>query len=163
MKPRSQASISYTMSRIKNKDTGIEMSLRRELYRRGYRYRHNSKYIFGHPDISFKKYKVVVFCDSEFWHGFNFEKNKNSIKTHLDYWIPKIERNIERDKEVNENLESQGYLVLRFWGQEITNDLEGCVDRVEEALRVRGYRTPTVNNGEPESHDQSDDGDHCEQ
>lgn len=139
-KPRSEATISYTMSRIRGKDTSIELKLRKELYKRGYRYRANSKYVFGHPDISFKQYKVVVFCDSEFWHGYHFEENKEKIHSHLDYWIPKIERNIARDKEVNAKLEEEGYIILRFWGNEINKDLEGCVEKIEAALASRGYK-----------------------
>ncbi|MCR4562081.1 MAG: very short patch repair endonuclease [Bacilli bacterium] len=139
MKPRSQETISYTMSRIKGKDTTIEVKLRKVLYQKGYRYRCNSKYIFGHPDISFKGYKVVVFCDSEFWHGYNFEENKEKIHSHTDYWIPKIERNIARDKEVNERLTKEGYTIIRFWGNEINKNLDECVKKVEEALKEKGY------------------------
>lgn len=140
MKQRSEATISYTMSRIRGKDTSIEVKLRKELYRRGYRYRANSKYIFGHPDISFKKYKVAIFCDSEFWHGKNFEVNKAKLHSNLDYWIPKIERNIARDEEVNAHLKAEGYVVIRFWGEEINKNLSGCVDKIEEELANRGYK-----------------------
>ncbi len=140
MKQRSEATISYTMSRIRGKDTSIEVKLRKELYRRGYRYRTNSKYIFGHPDISFKKYKVAIFCDSEFWHGKNFEVNKAKLHSNLDYWIPKIERNIARDEEVNAHLKAEGYTVIRFWGEEINKNLSGCVDKIEEELAKRGYK-----------------------
>ncbi len=140
MKERSQETISYTMSRIKGKNTGIEMKLRKELYKRGIRYRCNSKYIYGHPDISMKGYKIAIFCDSEFWHGYNFEENKAKIHKHLDYWIPKIERNIERDKEVNKYLLSHGYIVLRFWGNEINKDLDSCLEKIEKALESRGYK-----------------------
>lgn len=140
MDKRSEATISYTMSRIKGKDTSIELKLRKELYRLGYRYRANSKYIFGHPDISFKGYKVVVFCDSEFWHGYNFEENKKKLHSNLDYWIPKIERNIARDNEVNEKLAKEGYTVLRFWGYEINKDLDSCIKKIEEALKKNGYK-----------------------
>ena len=143
-KPRSQETISYTMSRIRGKDTGIEMKIRKELYQMGIRYRCNSKFIYGHPDISFKKYKIAVFCDSEFWHGYHFEENKEKIKSHLEYWIPKIERNIERDKEVNEKLLSQGYLVLRFWGNEINKDPHGITLKIVEALESRGYQKSTA-------------------
>lgn len=139
MKPRSQATISYTMSRIKGKNTGIEMAMRKELTRRGLHYRHNSPYVFGHPDVSFKKYKVAVFCDSEFWHGYNFEEAKKKIHSHTEYWIPKIERNIARDKEVNDTLHSEGYIVVRFWGGEITKDVVSCADKVVDALRSHGY------------------------
>jgi len=82
MKPRSPETISYTMSRIRGKNTGIEMTLRKALYARGVKARHNSKYIYGHPDLSWKSYKVVVFCDSEFWHG----KNSLSQKTTTYLW-----------------------------------------------------------------------------
>ena len=140
MKERSQETISYTMSHIRGKDTGIEMKLRKELHKRGIRYRCNSKYIYGHPDISMKGYKIAIFCDSEFWHGYNFEENKTKIHKHLEYWIPKIERNIERDKEVNEYLLNHGYIVLRFWGKEINKNLDSCVNKIEEALASRGYK-----------------------
>ncbi len=137
---RDEATISYTMSRIRGKDTSIEIKLRKKLYKLGYRYRANSKYIFGHPDISFKKYKVAVFCDSEFWHGYNFEENKKKLHSHLDYWIPKIERNMARDKEVNAKLKDDGYIVLRFWGNEINKNLDECVKQIVDALDSRGYK-----------------------
>ena len=140
MAKRSEATVSYTMSRIRGKDTGIEMKLRKELYRRGFRYRANSKSIFGHPDISFKKYKVVVFCDSEFWHGYHFAENKTKIHSHTDYWIPKIERNISRDQEVNAHLLKEGYTVLRYWGFEIEKDLPRVADEIEDVLLKKGYK-----------------------
>lgn len=140
MKERSEESISYTMSRIKGKNTGIEIKLRKALYESGVRYRCNSKYIFGHPDISMKGYKIAIFCDSEFWHGYHFEENKSKIHRHTDYWIPKIERNIARDEEVNRYLQEHGYIVLRFWGKEIEKDLEGCLKKIFAALESRGYQ-----------------------
>lgn len=139
MKERSQETISYVMSRIKGKNTGIEIALRKELYHMGVRYRHNTRFVFGHPDISIKKYKVAVFCDSEFWHGYNFKENKNKLHKNLDYWIPKIERNIARDNEVNEKLKADGYIVIRFWGNEINSDPHRCAEVVIEALKSRGW------------------------
>jgi DNA mismatch endonuclease, patch repair protein len=139
MKPRSPATISYTMSRIRGKNTGIELLLRQELTKRGLHYRHNSSFVFGHPDVSFKGYKVAVFCDSEFWHGYHFEENAPKIKSHQDYWIPKIERNIARDEEVNQELAKEGYLVLRFWGKELEKDPAACAEQVVAALKSRGY------------------------
>lgn len=132
---KTQDQIHYNMSRIRNKDTGIEVSLRKELWSRGLRYRKNDSRTFGHPDIAFISRKVVVFCDSEFWHGFDWEKRKNEIKTNQEYWIPKIERNIQRDKEVNEKLREQGWTVLRYWGREIEKNLSGCADEIEKAVR----------------------------
>ena len=137
---RDEATVSYTMSRIRGKDTSIEVKLRKALYERGCRYRCNSKYIFGHPDISFKGVKVVVFCDSEFWHGKGFEENEKKILSNREYWIPKIKRNIERDKEVNEKLTQEGYLIFRYWGGEIQKNLDKCVTKILEGLSSRGYK-----------------------
>ncbi len=137
---RDEATVSYTMSRIRGKDTSIEVKLRKALYEKGCRYRCNSKYIFGHPDISFKGVKVVVFCDSEFWHGKDFEENEKKIQSNRDYWIPKIKRNIERDKEVNEKLTQEGYLIFRYWGGEIQKNLDKCVTEILKGLNSRGYK-----------------------
>lgn len=137
---RDEATVSYTMSRIRGKDTSIEVKLRKALYEKGCRYRCNSKYIYGHPDISFKGAKVVVFCDSEFWHGKDFEENEKKILSNREYWIPKIKRNIERDNEVNEKLTQEGYLIFRFWGGEIEKNLDKCVTKILEGLSSRGYK-----------------------
>ena len=137
---RDEATVSYTMSRIRGKDTSIEVKLRKALYEKGCRYRCNSKYIFGHPDISFKGVKVVVFCDSEFWHGKDFEENEKKIQSNRDYWIPKIKRNIERDKEVNEKLTQEGYMIFRYWGGEIQKNLDKCVTEILKGLNSRGYK-----------------------
>ena len=139
MKPRSPEVISATMSRIRGKDTGIEMILRETLHSHGLQARYNSKYIFGHPDLSWKAYKVVVFCDSEFWHGYHFAEQQSRIHSHQDYWIPKIKRNIARDEEVNGKLAQEGYVILRFWGQEIEKDPEACAAKIMDALSSRGY------------------------
>jgi len=139
MKERSLETIHYTMSRIRGKDTGIEKDLRHALTEQGIRYRCNSKYIFGHPDLSWKGLKVVVFCDSEFWHGKNFETARKSLKRHEKYWVKKIERNIERDRLVNVELAKQGYVVKRYWGLEITKDLPRVVADILSVLREKGY------------------------
>ena len=125
------------MQAVKSKDTTIELLLRKELWSRGIRYRKNVKNIVGKPDIAFIKKKVAVFCDSEFWHGFDWEHRKSDIKSNHDFWIPKIEKNIARDKEVNAALEADGWLVLRFWGQQIKKDVKGCADLIVTALEER--------------------------
>ena len=135
--PKSPEQIHYNMSRIRSKDTKIEVILRKELWSRGLRYRKNVKSIEGKPDIAFIGKKVAVFCDSEFWHGYDWEHRKDDIKTRREFWIPKIERNIQRDLEVNRILEEQGWIVLRFWGKEIQKDLIGCADRIERVVRER--------------------------
>lgn len=123
------------MQAIKNKDSEIELILRKELWKRGLRYRKNVKNIFGHPDIAFIGKKVAVFCDSEFWHGYDWEHRKADIKSRRDFWIPKIERNIQRDIEVTEVLKSDGWIVLRFWGKEIKKDVCKCADIIETAVK----------------------------
>ena len=116
---KTKEQISYNMKQVKNKDSKIEIALRKELWRRGLRYRKNVTDIFGKPDLVFKSKKVAVFCDSEFWHGYNWEERKKDFKSHQEFWIPKIERNIQRDIEVTKELQKQGWKVLRFWGNEI--------------------------------------------
>ena len=129
--------ISYNMRQVKNKDSDIEICLRKELWQRGIRYRKNVRRVYGNPDIAFIGLKVAVFCDSEFWHGYNWDERKKDFKSNQDFWIHKIERNIERDKEVNEKLKSEGWLVLRFWGKEIKKETKKCADRIENALKER--------------------------
>lgn len=129
--------IHYNMSRIGSKDTGIEVTLRKELWSRGLRYRKNSKNITGKPDIAFVGKKVAVFCDSEFWHGHDWENRKDDIKTNREFWIAKIERNMERDREVNLTLAEQGWTVLRCWGNDIKKNPEACADAIENVLKER--------------------------
>lgn len=126
--------ISINMSHIHNKGSDIEVVLRLALWHKGYRYRKNLNTVYGHPDICFPKYKVAVFCDGEFWHGKEFKEHSRAIKSNQEYWIPKIKRNIEHDKEVTEKLEEDGWTVIRFWGNEILKDTDRCVDSVIEAI-----------------------------
>ncbi|EMB63230.1 very short patch repair endonuclease [Streptococcus mutans] len=123
------------MQAIKSKDSKIEIALRKELWSRGLRYQKNVKTILGKPDIVFKGKKVAVFCDGEFWHGFDWENRKKQIKSRQDYWIPKIERNIARSKEVTAELEADGWTVLRFWERDIKKDVASCADLVELSLK----------------------------
>jgi DNA mismatch endonuclease (patch repair protein) len=122
------------MSRIKNKDTSVEVLLRKALWREGIRYRKNLKTLPGKPDIAITKYKIAVFCDGELWHGKDWKKRKQTIATNRDYWIPKIERNMARDKENLKKLENMGWTVVRFWGMEITKKLAGCVQEVKDII-----------------------------
>ena len=125
------------MQAVKNKDSKIELLLRKELWNRGIRYRKNFTKIFGKPDIVFIGKKIAVFCDSEFWHGYNWEERKNDFKSHQEFWIPKIERNIERDKEVTEKLESEGWTVLRFCGNDIKKRTSECADIIEKVVKSK--------------------------
>ena len=125
------------MQAIKNKDSQIELLLRQELWSRGLRYRKNVNRIYGKPDIVFISKKVAVFCDSEFWHGYNWEERKKDFKSHQEFWIPKIERNMERDAEVTARLESEGWTVIRFWGIEIKKNTAQCADIIEKAVHSK--------------------------
>ena len=122
------------MQQVKNKDSKIEVLLRQELWSRGLRYRKNVNRIYGKPDIVFIGKKVAVFCDSEFWHGYNWEERKKDFKSHQEFWIPKTERNMERDAEVTARLESEGWTVIRFWGNEIKKNTAQCADIIEKAV-----------------------------
>ncbi len=126
---------SKIMSRIRCKGTGLEKALMKELWRRGLRYRKNVSKIFGKPDIVFLKAKVLVFCDSEFWHGYDWEKRKPTLKKNREYWIKKIERNMCRDREVNRKLAQEGWIILRFWGEDIKKRLKECADTVEYVVK----------------------------
>lgn len=132
---KTKEQISYNMKQVKCKDSEIEQILRRELWKRGLRYQKNVKTIMGKPDIVFKGKKVAVFCDSEFWHGYDWKNKNKEIKTRREFWIPKIERNMERDREVTEHLEANGWTVIRFWGKQIKQNPISCADIVEDTLR----------------------------
>ncbi len=110
------------MQASKNKGTKPEVLLGQALWSLGLRYRRNDKNIFGKPDFSFKKYKVAVFVDGEFWHGKDWEIRKNDIKSNQAFWIAKIERNMARDREVAEMLLKSGWKILRFWGKEVVKE-----------------------------------------
>ena len=124
---------SKNMSAVKSTGTSFEISLGKALWHAGLRYRKNNKTVFGKPDFTFKKYKIAVFVDSEFFHGKDFDTKKKPVNN-ADFWLKKISRNIERDKEVNAHLQSQGWTVLRFWSRDIKKNLDGCVAVIQEAI-----------------------------
>ncbi|MFP9097581.1 very short patch repair endonuclease [Flavobacterium sp. RHBU_24] len=128
------------MRAIKSKNTTVEIILAKALWHKGYRYRKNDKTIFGTPDLVFKKYKIAIFIDSEFFHGFNWEAKKDKIKNNRDYWVAKIEKNIARDQKVNEYLISKGWTVLRFWCSEINKNLRECIKVIENEINDKHAR-----------------------
>jgi len=123
-----------TMSRIKSKNTSIEILLRKALWHSGIRYRVNYKRLPGTPDIVIPKYHIVIFCDGEFWHGKDWKIKKLKIQSNRYYWIPKIEHNISRDEKINRILLHLGWTVIRFWGVEIRKNLTGCVNEIMDAI-----------------------------
>ena len=126
---------SKIMGKIRGKNTKPELAFRKALYAAGYRYRIDYRKLIGRPDIVLKKYRTVIFIDGEFWHGHNWEERKPKIKTNRKFWIPKLERNMQRDTEVNLELGRLGYKVFRFWEKEIKNELGRCLLQVTEHLK----------------------------
>ena len=108
---------SEIMSKIKSKDTKIEIEFRKAIWKAGFRYRKNPKGYFGKPDLVLKKYKTVIFIDSCFWHG--CKKHCRLPSTRKNYWIPKIERNKQRDKEVNRYYKKEGWNIIRIWEHDL--------------------------------------------
>ena len=123
------------MKAVKSKGSKIEVMLGKALWAKGLRYRKNDKSVFGKPDFTFKKYKIAIFCDGEFWHGKDWNIKKNEHKSNVKFWHQKIERNIERDKEVNKELLKSGWEVIRFWGKEIEKNLEACTLKIERIIK----------------------------
>ena len=124
------------MRHIKSKDTSIEVKLRKELWSRGYRYRKNVSNLPGKPDIVLTKYKIAIFCDSEFFHGKDWEVLKPRLEksNNADYWVKKISRNMERDNEINKKLLFMGWTVIRFWGKDILKNIDDCLSVIEDVI-----------------------------
>lgn len=133
--------ISKNMKNVKSKDSKIELELRRELWKRNLRYRKNVRHIFGKPDIAFIGTRIAVFVDSEFWHGFDWPNKQKEIKSNRDFWIAKIERNIQRDLEVTNKLESDGWTVIRVWGNDIKHHLQSIADKIETVYKEKKRAT----------------------
>lgn len=128
---------SNIMRAIRSKNTKDEIRLAKALWHLGYRYRKNDKTVFGTPDLTFKKLKIAIFVDSEFFHGKDWETQKNRVKTNVEFWQKKIERNRQRDIEVNKYLESHHWKVLRFWSEQIEKNLEDCVAAIQSEIISR--------------------------
>ena len=122
------------MQAVKSKGSEIETTLAKALWALGYRYRKNDKSVFGKPDLTFKRNKIAIFVDSEFWHGKDWEKHKNEHKSNIEFWHNKIKRNIQRDIEVNERLLKDGWKVLRFWGKDVMNNLRNCTNIIQNEI-----------------------------
>jgi DNA mismatch endonuclease Vsr len=123
------------MQAIKASATKAEVLLAKSLFNKGYRYRKNNKSVFGKPDLTFKKIKLAIFVDGEFWHGKDWEIRKENIKSNRQYWIPKIEKNINRDEVVNTELIKSGWTVMRFWAKNIEKNTELYSDQVEQKIK----------------------------
>ena len=125
------------MSKVKLKNGTAEQLLAKQLWHLGYRYRKNYKGLPGSPDIVLSKYKVAVFVDGEFWHGQDWNNRKERLKRNREYWIEKIEENIQRDQRVNTELQDKGWIVIRFWEKEVLKNTTKCVDKVVSEIQSR--------------------------
>lgn len=126
------------MQAVRSKDSEIELILRQSLWKKGLRYRIHVRSIYGTPDIVIKRVKLAIFIDSEFWHGYNWSVKIHELKANRDFWVRKIERNMERDKEVNKRLLAEGWTVLRYWGNDVKQNAEGIANEITELyLRLR--------------------------
>ncbi|KUK48431.1 MAG: DNA mismatch endonuclease Vsr [Actinobacteria bacterium 66_15] len=134
---------SFCMSRIKGKDTGLEMRVRSALHRRGLRFRKHVKDLPGKPDVVFRKARVAVFVDGDFWHGYRFPSWEDKVS---DFWKKKINRNRERDAANHRKLRQMEWTVIRLWQHEVEEDFDACIDRILAA--VRGHEEKTKSNQE---------------
>lgn len=125
------------MQANKSVGTKSEVLLAKALWHNGYRYIKNDKTILGKPDISFRKFKIAIFCDGEFWHGKDWINKKNKITVNQTYWHRKIEKNIQRDIVINKSLTENGWIVVRLWDKEIKSNLSMCLKKIEQIILQR--------------------------
>lgn len=126
---------SELMSKIRSKNTKPEIKVRKALWALGFRYRKNVKKLPGSPDIVFTRQKLVVFIDGEFWHGYFWDEKKAQIKSNRGFWIPKIERNMQRDVQNVQFLTDRGWHVMRFWENQVKKDFDYCIRRIVSYLQ----------------------------
>ncbi|MCX6304403.1 MAG: very short patch repair endonuclease [Bacteroidetes bacterium] len=122
------------MQAIRSTGTKAELLLSKRLWSLGFRYRKNDRTVLGKPDLTFKRLKIAIFVDSEYFHGRNWDTNKHRIKTNSEFWWKKIESNIDRDIKVNDELKANGWSVLRFWDTQVKSNLTECIDIIERKL-----------------------------
>lgn len=142
------------MKNIKSKDTKIELKLRKALWQKGIRYRKHYEGLPGKPDIVITKYRIVIFCDGEFFHGYNWEEQRLRLEksNNSSYWIKKISRNIERDSAIDKKLSALDWTVVHFWGKYIIKHTDECVKYIEELI----YEKEIEKNYEDEHFNYSD-------
>ena len=119
------------MSHNRATDTKPEKLLRKALWQKGIRYRKNCKEIYGTPDVAITRYRIAIFVDGDFWHAKGHQENPGEqIATNKEFWQKKLARNVERDKEVNDQLTEHGWLVLRFWESDIRKNMDSVIAEI---------------------------------
>jgi len=127
---------SNLMRKIKSNKTSPEILLQRGLKKEGFKFKKNYHKLAGKPDIVLLDNKIAIFVDGEFWHGYNWKTKKRKLKANRSYWIPKIERNILRDRKNTRILKKEGWKVLRFWQQQITKELPKCLYKIKNTMKT---------------------------
>lgn len=122
--------ISKRISHVKTKRNSAEIMIAKSLWHRGYRYRLNYKALPGSPDIALAKYRIAIFIDGEFWHGKDFEQRKTKLKNNKDYWIEKIQENIDRDLKNDKLLRQMDWYSIHFWSNDVIKYCNQCVEEV---------------------------------
>ena len=125
---------SWNMSRIKGKDTKIEVEVRRYLFSKGYRFRKNDKRYPGKPDIVLPKYHTAIFVHGCFWHRHEGCKDATTPKTHIEFWLDKFDKNVRNDQIKQEKLKELGWKVIVIWECELKKDFQGTMERIEQKL-----------------------------
>ncbi|WP_347880102.1 very short patch repair endonuclease [Paenibacillus sp. BK720] len=116
------------MGKIKSKNTKLEQSVSKALWKYGFRFRKNVLSLYGRPDIAIKKYKLVIFIDSCFWHG--CERHFKLPSKNSDYWKKKINRNVERDIEVTEYYMNNNWNLIRVWEHDLKVNFELIISQI---------------------------------
>lgn len=129
--------ISKRMSHVKTKRNSAEVMIAKSLWHRGYRYRLNYKALPGSPDIALAKYRIAIFIDGEFWHGKDFEQRKNKLKNNKDYWIEKIQENIDRDLRNDKLLRQMDWYPIHFWSNDVIKYCNQCIDEIIYTIEDR--------------------------
>lgn len=131
---KTTSDVSKRMKMLSHKTSKTESILAKALWHKGYRYRLNYKNLPGTPDIVLIKYKIAIFVDGEFWHGKDFDKQKEKLKSNKDFWIEKIQENIDRDKRNDTLLHQMGWISLHFWSKDVFKDVEHCINEIEDYI-----------------------------
>ena len=129
--------ISKRMSHVKTKRNSAEVMIAKSLWHKGYRYRLNYKALPGSPDIALTKYRIAIFIDGEFWHGKDFEQRKTKLKNNKDYWIEKIQENIDRDLRNDKLLKQMDWYPIHFWSNDAIKYCNQCIDEIIYTIEDR--------------------------
>ena len=126
--------VSKRMKALSHKKSKVESVLAKALWHKGYHYRLNYKKLPGTPDIALTKYRIAIFVDGEFWHGKDFDKNKEKLKNNKSYWIEKIEENIQRDIRNDNLLRQMDCVPIHFWSNDVKKYLNYCIEEIEDII-----------------------------